>query len=158
MPLRYHNYFLNANAIALAFAKTMCILASITEGNAMADMEKLGAFSELEHERKLRDVIVSCGGRAQFGKNNEMKTPSSLTEDQITIVQMRALLSELKTLHDARVVEVRNLRAQVATLRAELSNIANAKRFDREYFDDDTSFADWAQSRARFTLSGRAPK
>lgn len=34
----------------------------------------------------------------------------------------------------------------------ELRNIAEAKRFDRERFDDDTSFADWAQSRARHAL------
>ena len=34
----------------------------------------------------------------------------------------------------------------------ELRNIAEAKRFDRERFDDDTSFADWAQSRARNAL------
>jgi hypothetical protein len=34
----------------------------------------------------------------------------------------------------------------------ELSNIANAKRFDRETFADDTEFADWAQNRARHTL------
>ena len=37
-------------------------------------------------------------------------------------------------------------------LRQELQNIAEAKRFDREHFDDDTSFADWAQSRARRAL------
>jgi hypothetical protein len=36
---------------------------------------------------------------------------------------------------------------------AELNYIANAKRFDRDRFDDDTSFADWAQSRARHTLT-----
>jgi len=34
----------------------------------------------------------------------------------------------------------------------ELRNIAEAKRFDRERFDDDTAFADWAQSRARHAL------
>jgi hypothetical protein len=34
----------------------------------------------------------------------------------------------------------------------ELINIANAKRFDREMFADDTEFADWVQSRARHTL------
>jgi hypothetical protein len=28
-----------------------------------------------------------------------------------------------------------------------------AKRFDRETFDDDTAFADWAQNRARHTLA-----
>jgi hypothetical protein len=37
-------------------------------------------------------------------------------------------------------------------LRAELRNIANAQRFNREYFDDDTAFAEWAQSRARHVL------
>lgn len=41
------------------------------------------------------------------------------------------------------------LRARVEKLEGELSNIANAKRFDRERFGDDTDFADWAQSRAR---------
>lgn len=35
----------------------------------------------------------------------------------------------------------------------ELRNIADAKRFDKKCFDDDTTFADWAQSRARFTLA-----
>ncbi|RDU99177.1 hypothetical protein [Trinickia dinghuensis] len=35
----------------------------------------------------------------------------------------------------------------------ELRNIANAKRFDKAYFDDDESFADWAQSRARHALA-----
>jgi hypothetical protein len=34
----------------------------------------------------------------------------------------------------------------------ELERIVNAKRFDRSVFDDDTAFADWAQSRARHTL------
>lgn len=36
---------------------------------------------------------------------------------------------------------------------AELRNIAEAKRFDREYFECDAEFADWAQSRARHTLA-----
>lgn len=35
----------------------------------------------------------------------------------------------------------------------ELENIVNAKRFDRKMFRDDTEWADWAQSRARHTLS-----
>ena len=34
----------------------------------------------------------------------------------------------------------------------ELRNIANAKRFDKERFSDDSAFADWAQSRCRGTL------
>jgi len=51
------------------------------------------------------------------------------------------------------------LRATIERLegaRDELSNIANAKRFDREKFDDDRSFADWAQSRARHRLAALA--
>ena len=40
----------------------------------------------------------------------------------------------------------------------ELGNIANAQRFDRERFDDDSAFADWAQSRARFILDSAREK
>ncbi len=35
-------------------------------------------------------------------------------------------------------------------------NITEAKRFDREKFYDDADFADWAQSRARHTLTALA--
>lgn len=35
----------------------------------------------------------------------------------------------------------------------ELDNIVRARRTDRECFDNDTAFADWAQSRARHTLA-----
>ena len=41
--------------------------------------------------------------------------------------------------------------AGMAAIR-ELENIVKAKRHDRSVFDDDTAFADWAQSRARHTL------
>lgn len=44
------------------------------------------------------------------------------------------------------------LREELAAARDELSNIANARRFDGECFGSDREFADWAQSRARFTL------
>lgn len=43
--------------------------------------------------------------------------------------------------------------AELVRLRAELSNIAFARRFDREYFSDDTAFADWAISRAGHALT-----
>ena len=46
----------------------------------------------------------------------------------------------------------RGLEREADALRAELMNLANAKRFDRDTFQDDTEFADWAQSRARFAL------
>lgn len=36
---------------------------------------------------------------------------------------------------------------------AELRNIVNAERFNREHFRDDTEFADWAQNRARHALA-----
>lgn len=48
------------------------------------------------------------------------------------------------------------LQRDASEYRSELMNIAKAKRFNREYFDDDTAFADWAQSRARFTLGDAA--
>lgn len=35
---------------------------------------------------------------------------------------------------------------------AELANIVNAERFNRERFRDDTEFADWAQSRCRHAI------
>lgn len=35
----------------------------------------------------------------------------------------------------------------------ELKNIADAKRFNKQYFDDAEAFAAWAQNRAHFTLS-----
>lgn len=50
---------------------------------------------------------------------------------------------------DALRQRVEELEGQAAELLAELANIALAKRFDRTQFDDDSSFADWAQSRAR---------
>ena len=34
----------------------------------------------------------------------------------------------------------------------ELRNIVNAKRFDRPHFANDSCFADWAQSRAEYSL------
>lgn len=48
--------------------------------------------------------------------------------------------------------DARRLENEADALRAELMNIANAKRFDRERFENDTAFTDWAQSRARFAL------
>jgi hypothetical protein len=42
--------------------------------------------------------------------------------------------------------------ARLRLCRQELLNIAQAKRFDRGAFRDDTDFADWAQTRCRFTL------
>jgi len=38
-------------------------------------------------------------------------------------------------------------------MRAECRNIATASRFNRTMFDDDTAFADWAQSRCRAALA-----
>lgn len=49
-------------------------------------------------------------------------------------------------------VELDRLRAINAELLQELKNISTAKRFDRNFFEDDHQFAAWAQSRAAFTL------
>ncbi|HEY8781821.1 MAG TPA: hypothetical protein VIM16_09420 [Mucilaginibacter sp.] len=48
---------------------------------------------------------------------------------------------------------IEQLQAKVAELRDELSNIAKANRFDKERFENDSCFADWAQSRSRHTLA-----
>jgi hypothetical protein len=55
--------------------------------------------------------------------------------------------------YDALAAELDAARAALEAATAELRNIAEAKRFDRERFDDDTTFADWAQSRARHRLA-----
>lgn len=54
--------------------------------------------------------------------------------------------------HDQVMANAR-LVARAPMLLAELQNIANAKRFDRTVFEDDTSFVDWAQSRARAAIA-----
>ena len=46
-----------------------------------------------------------------------------------------------------------NLMYQRDLFATELHNIVHAKRFDIYHFGSDTVFADWAQSRASFTLS-----
>lgn len=45
---------------------------------------------------------------------------------------------------------------ELERLHQELRNIAEAKRFDRSVFEDDTEFADWAQSRCRYQIRGDA--
>jgi hypothetical protein len=45
------------------------------------------------------------------------------------------------------------LRERAERAELELHNIANAERFNKERFRDDTEFADWAQSRCRHTLA-----
>ena len=42
--------------------------------------------------------------------------------------------------------------------RQELSNIVNAERFNRERFRNDTEFADWVQSRARYAIRSQPQK
>ena len=46
---------------------------------------------------------------------------------------------------------------KLCAAREELSNIASAKRFDNGDSNDGKSFADWAQRRARHTISSPAP-
>lgn len=56
--------------------------------------------------------------------------------------------------------EERRLRAELARARteqdvavSELWNIVNARRFDRDAFQDDMEFADWVRARCRHTLA-----
>lgn len=53
--------------------------------------------------------------------------------------------------------ELNDATREIQRLHAELRNIAKAKRFDRQHFDDDTAFADWAQSRARHASACSPP-
>lgn len=46
-------------------------------------------------------------------------------------------------------------RRRYVLVRNELRNIEGARRFNREHFYDDTQFADWVQSRARFALKNK---
>ena len=43
--------------------------------------------------------------------------------------------------------------AAAPILLAELQSIANAKRFDREAFENDTAFVEWARSRAHWAIT-----
>lgn len=63
--------------------------------------------------------------------------------------QMEAELQE-------RIAEQDEEIARMRLCQQELSNIATAKRFDRSVFDDDSAFADWAQSRCRYVGRGDA--
>jgi hypothetical protein len=54
------------------------------------------------------------------------------------------------------IAELQRLRHGSGELVETLRGIANAKRFNREHFDDDTGFADWARSRARHAIRDHA--
>jgi erythromycin esterase-like protein len=69
-------------------------------------------------------------------------------------------MSQLATPAEHTVDELKRARAELVALRKrrgeaeqELRNIANAKRYDKEYFiDSGDCFGDWAQSRCRAFL------
>jgi hypothetical protein len=42
--------------------------------------------------------------------------------------------------------------AERDALKAELENFVDAKRYDKDHFEDDSYFADWVQSRAAFAI------
>ncbi len=50
------------------------------------------------------------------------------------------------------IVALRNHAKALIACAEELRNIADAKRFNRDHFRDDTEFADWVKSRAIHTL------
>ena len=68
------------------------------------------------------------------------------------IIKLRAEVERLKVVAEW-VPELRGritqLKAEVEALRTTIYGIAHAKRFDREWFRDDSEFADWAQSLCR---------
>jgi hypothetical protein len=118
--------------------------------------------SELLHKGCLIEIAVRNASVAEHMRHWEDRATKAERErneaadalERVTREGVEARMSYTDTLLRLQASEQRAQadRAEVERLRAELENIANAKRFDRTCFDDDTSFADWAQSRARFTL------
>lgn len=100
--------------------------------------------------RTLRVLWASPGGNCSERAMAVFDRANSLTGDAAW------LWTHCRSLGMQRKSDSGLLRDDVALfvmdLQQELRNIADAKRFDRERFDDDTSFADWAQSRARHVL------
>lgn len=87
--------------------------------------------------------------------------PGELSDEQIDEVYSRhwprtKVTPALRAAARECVALLRSQHAVQADAVQELRNIVEAKRFDRERFDDDTAFADWAQSRGRHTLAAMA--
>lgn len=123
-----------ANAGLRADAERMAELANnkrdLLAGNAALRREAATALeslaSALERERML---VKKLGNRCELGQD-EGWARAETAEYQLTAAK-----------------------ADAATLAIELKYIVDAKRFDRSVFDDDTSFADWVQSRARAAIA-----
>lgn len=80
----------------------------------------------------------STTGKVDWGRIAELERELSEAK-----AELRAAQEDVQRLEHAKIV---------------CGYIANAKRFDKQFFDDDTSFADWAQSWCRHTLQVQLAK
>ena len=103
-----------------------------------------------------RALIRQAAERLEWCDEQLFKAVEKHLADAKTI---RGLNDALETCRANFKHETKQLRArdeEIAGLMSavdELRNLVSAKRYDRSVFDDDTTFADWALSRCRFTLS-----
>ena len=118
-------------------------------------------------QRLLNAANVACGelNRMRIAKayrlENDVERPSVSVEIELQEAIKQAeppspLLShECGPNMTCRICGSLPLSATPANARAvaELRNIANAERFNRERFRDDTEFADWVVSRCKHTLT-----
>ena len=97
-----------------------------------------------EFSFKERDKLLAINSRLVYDKES----------DRLAYLAMRdvrdAYQQAADTMAAAHKVERDGLELEAERYRAELLNIVNAERYNDEHFSDDSCFADWAQSRARF--------
>jgi hypothetical protein len=74
-----------------------------------------------------------------------------------TWTRLSAICDELLRLRSPPATEAKSQAEQMRDPATVIHYIAHAKRFDRFHFDDDTAFADWAQSLARHVINEEKP-
>jgi len=132
----------------------------ITAECVAAQLEKLGAVDDATAERQ---IAAACNA----GKSDTPRVDALVLwyyQDALALMpdgrlpehrvkpSMQIAITQVKGIMQL----ARDLEKECARLRealTELDNIANAKRFDRDCFYDDTSFADWARNRAQDTAA-----
>jgi ABC-type Na+ efflux pump permease subunit len=100
----------------------------------------------------LRKASDGWQNAALLAQRREESVRAQLEAAREEVAEVRRVANAAKELVVINREERDAAQARVRVLEEELTNIAQARRFDRMYFDDDTAFADWAQSRARWTL------
>lgn len=105
----------------------------------------LGCYAADEIER-LETELLAATIRIDNDAMQLSEKSGHAQELEMRIAQINACWEEERNISD-------ELAGERDALAAELRNIVHAKRYDRGHFESDTVFADWAQSRASFTLS-----